>query len=98
MVASRLVNGFGKLFDGISVKRVSRMIYDMSDLVGGIAEAILGLLEGCEFARPPALGIRTRFLEGDQIDDSLLNSRGKYVDFGVEVSLGENMGGRREES
>jgi len=50
MVSSRLVDGLGKLLNGLLVQRMGGMACNVMDLVGSVAEAVFLLLEGCEIA------------------------------------------------
>jgi len=77
MVSSCLVNGLGKLFNSLLVQHMGRIVCNVADFVGGIAEAVFCLLEGCEFVRPPTLGEGAWFSERDQVNYGLLDGRDK---------------------
>ena len=49
MVICHFVNGLGKFFGSVLVECMSRMIYDVMNLVSIVTKAILGLLESYEF-------------------------------------------------
>jgi len=97
MVSSRLVNGLGKLLNGLLVQCVGGMVCNVADLVGSIAEAVFLLLEGCEITQPPTLGEGAWLPERNQVTYGLLDGRGKQENRRVEVSLGKDTRGWGEE-
>ena len=97
MVSSCLVDGLGKLLNGLLVQRMGGMVRNVVDLVGSVAEAVFLLLEGCEIARPPTLGEGAWLPERNQVTYGLLDGRGKQENHRVKVSLGKDTRGWGEE-